>query len=139
MKTAMIFGTFDILHYGHLQLLKQARRHCDHLIAVVARDTTVAKVKGAKPFHTEKERLELLRNLKLIDMAILGQSKDMYAMIRKFRPEVICLGYDQKIFVPQLKEQIKKNALQTKIVRLKPYKPTHHKTSRMKAYLDANL
>lgn len=43
MKKVLIFGSFDSLHKGHLNLFKQARKHGDKLIAVVARDETIKK------------------------------------------------------------------------------------------------
>ncbi|MCH9030625.1 MAG: adenylyltransferase/cytidyltransferase family protein [Bacteroidetes bacterium] len=55
-RVVMIFGTFDILHKGHLNLFDQAKKHGDFLIAVIARDKTVVKVKDREPKHNEKER-----------------------------------------------------------------------------------
>ena len=49
MTTVMCFGTFDTLHPGHLYFLRECRRYGDNLVVVIARDATVAKVKGKKP------------------------------------------------------------------------------------------
>lgn len=136
MKKIMIFGTFDILHYGHLQLFRRAKRRGDRLIAVVARDANVLKVKGARAFHTEQERKAFLDHIDYIDQAVLGNMDDVYQVIKKIKPDVICLGYDQRVFVENLKEKLKEFQLNAKIVRLKPYKADAYKTSKIKEYLD---
>jgi len=65
----LVFGTFDILHKGHLNFFKQAREHGDYLIAVVARDRTVKEIKGKPPIESEKERL------KNVAKELLGEGK----------------------------------------------------------------
>lgn len=127
----MVFGTFDGLHPGHLNFLKQAKKKGNFLIALIARDKTVKKLKGHWPHFKEKERLEILKNLKLVDKTILGDIKDPYKVIKKMKPNVICLGYDQKFFVKGLKEQLKKANLKTKIVRLKSYLPRKYHCSQL--------
>ena len=124
----MAFGTFDILHPGHINFLNQAKRH-GRLIVVIARDETVKQVKGRLPKHSEKQRLKAILSLNLADIAVLGSLNDKYAAIKKYKPEVIALGYDQKYFVDQLEKELKKIKLKTKVVRLKAYKPNKYKTS----------
>ena len=127
----MVFGTFDILHPGHLNFFKQAREFGNFLIAVIARDKTVLKIKGRLPKNNEKKRLNNLKNNNLIDKAILGGLKDKYEIIKKLKPDIICLGYDQKAFIEELKNKIKDFGLKIKIVRLKSYKPEIYKSSKL--------
>lgn len=128
----MVFGTFDILHPGHINFFKQARKHGDYLIAVIARDKTVLKIKGKSPRNSEKTRLaEVLKN-EFVNKAVLGGLKNKYAIIKKYQPDIICLGYDQKYFAEQLDQELKKLKLNTKIIRLKPFKPEKYKTSILK-------
>ena len=129
MKTVMAFGTFDLLHPGHINFFNQAKKYGDCLIAIIARDSTVKRLKGKLPLHNEKQRLEAVKGLKLAAKVILGSLTDKYAVIKKYRPDLIALGYDQTHFTEELKEQINKLKLHTKVIRLKAFKPKKYKTS----------
>ncbi len=120
----MIFGTFDGLHKGHVNFFKQAKTLSKNsfLIASIARDKNVKKIKKALPILSEKKRASLVRKNKLIDKTVLGGIKNHLPHIVKERPEVIALGYDQTFYVKNLKRDLKKKGISVKIVRLKPYK-----------------
>ena len=60
-KKVLVFGTFDGLHEGHLDLFRQAGELGKYVIAVVARDSTILKNKGKQPKFGEQERLEKVR------------------------------------------------------------------------------
>ena len=124
----MVFGTFDILHLGHLNLFKQAKQLGDKLVVVVARDCNVKKVKGQKTMHNEKERLEFLRHIDLVDGVMLGDKRDMYKVIGKVKPDLIALGYDQVVDVSKLGGYI--------IKRLRPYKTKKAKSNKIKKYIE---
>lgn len=133
MKTVMAFGTFDLLHPGHEYFLKQAKKYGDYLIVIIARDKTVKKVKGRLPQHSEKQRQKAVSDLNLADKTVFGdRGLNKYQVIKKYRPDIICLGYDQTYFVDGLKKKIKEYKLKTKIIRLKPFKPNRFKTSIIK-------
>jgi len=121
----MCFGTFDGLHLGHLSYFKQAKKHGDYLIVIVALDASVLKIKGHKPKFFQTQRLQAVQNCPLVNEARLGQPGDHLAVIRKFKPDVICLGYDQQADVSKLHAKFPN----IKIVRLKPYKPKIYKSS----------
>lgn len=134
MRKALAFGTFDLLHPGHLNFLKQAKKQGDFLIVVVACNHTVKKLKGFLPHQNEKERLANVKGLKIASKVILGKHnlRKKYDIIEKIKPDVICLGYDQKFFIKDLPKVLKKLNLKTKIVRLKPFKPYKYKSSILK-------
>lgn len=132
----MIFGTFDILHAGHLDMFRQAREYGDRLVAVVSRDETTLDVKGNSPFHTHEERKTFLNAMQDIDDAVSGHTDDVYRVIGEHKPHVIALGYDQRVFVDDLAKKITEFGLETEIVRLSPYKPNDRKTSKIKEYLE---
>ena len=125
MTKVMIFGTFDILHKGHLNKFEQAKKYGD-LIIIVARDDTVKKIKGKKPKYDEKQRQ---KNLRKYGKALLGYKTDKYKIIEKHKPDYIGLGYDQNSFTKDLKNELKARKLKTKIKRLKPYKAHKYKSS----------
>lgn len=130
--TVMVFGTFDYLHAGHENLFIQARNHGDYVIAILARDKTVKTIKGDAPDHDEKERLQNLIATGWANEAVLGNEKDKTKVIRHYKPNVIALGYDQFAFTYNLEKLLIDLKLDTKIVRLKPYRPDMYKSSILK-------
>ena len=139
MKKVMVFGTFDIVHLGHLNLFRQARKLGDYLVVVVARDKTSKKIKNITLVNNEKERLEFLKNIKSIDQAILGDKIDYYKVIKTEKPDVIALGYDQDNFIDKLEDKIREFKLNTKVVRLKSHKPEQHKSGKIRQKLSKML
>lgn len=93
-KRVMAAGTFEIVHPGHIFLLKRAAR-LGKVFVVVSRDKNAAKAKGRMPTVHESQRLEVIRNLKCVDSAILGDRKNFMNSIRRLKPDVILLGPDQ--------------------------------------------
>lgn len=130
----MVFGTFDLLHKGHLSFFKQARSLAKNpfLIVSVARDTNVKKIKGYEPVQSEQQRLKTVKKSGLVNKTVLGGGKDYLPHIRKESPEIIALGYDQTAYVDNLKHDLTKGVLQIKIRRLKAYKPATYKTTLFK-------
>lgn len=129
----MAFGTFDNLHPGHLDYFKQACRFGDELIVVVARDKNVLGIKqrAAQESETVRRRNvgQALKELKISGKAVLGNLKNRWLVLKKYEPDMICLGYDQKVDLPQLKREIAKFRLFCKIKRLRPYHPEKYKSS----------
>lgn len=132
MLKVLVFGTFDGLHPGHLNLFKQARKYGNYLIVVVARDKNVKKLKKRQPQFNERERLKKIKELGLIDRAVLGGLEDPYAVIKKIKPDIVCLGYDQRFFVKELAGELKKLKLSPKIFRLKSFNPKIYHTSKLR-------
>jgi FAD synthetase len=128
MKKVLCTGTFDILHSGHLDYFKQAKQYGDYLVVVVARDSSVIKEKGM-PRRSEKERLARVMTVPLVDKAILGNEGDKLKIVEQEKPDVICLGYDQKVDEQILKEALAKRGLTPEIVRMNPYAPEKYKSS----------
>jgi len=128
MKKVLAFGTFDILHKGHVYFLKKARDFGE-LTLVVARDKTVKQLKKRMPINNEKKRMKNVKKLNIANIVILGYIRNKYKVIQKIKPDIICLGYDQKHFVSGLRKELKRLKLKTKIIRLRPYKPKAYKSS----------
>lgn len=125
----MLFGTFDGLHLGHLNFFNQARKLAENslIIVSVARDKNVLKIKGSLPRLNEKKRLNLIQKSRVVDKVVLSGVKNYLPHILKEKPDIIALGYDQKAYVKELRDDLKNEGLVVKIVRLKPYKENVYK------------
>jgi len=120
----IVFGTFDGLHAGHLSYFKQAKKFGDYLIAVVALDKNVLKFKGRLPKFLQNQRLKAVCECGLADEACLG-GKNIFDIVAQKKPNVACLGYDQRVDVNELKRKFP----DMKIVRLQAYKSKQYKSS----------
>lgn len=127
----MCFGTFDVLHPGHLSYLQQAKAFGGCLIVVIARDKT-KKLQNKPLLFNEKERLKIIQALKIVDEAILGDLNDKLRIIKNKRPDVLCLGYDQEADENKLKEELAGLNLFPRIKRMKPCQADKYKSSLLK-------
>ncbi len=120
----MVGGVFDIIHVGHIKFLWAAKKMFDpsELIVVVARDSTVRKLKGRPAVFSEKERLEIVSNLKPVDRAVLGyeitNSNSFFKVIHEYKPDIIALGYDQFFNEEEILARARLEKMYLKIVRL---------------------
>jgi len=128
MKKVMVFGTFDVLHPGHIHLLKEAKEYGDYLVVIVALDSTVLEVKRKLPKNNEQTRLKKIIDLNLADKVRLGYPGNKYRVIDEEKPDIIALGYDQKFFTDQLEDQLEDHV---QIVRLSSYLPEIYKSSKL--------
>lgn len=119
----MAFGSFDIIHPGHLVYLKKAKELGDRLIVVVARDDSIGKIKGRPPFFDQKTRVRMVGSLRYVDKAVLGHRirnpDDKYNIIMDYKPDVIVFGYDQRVNPKAVKRWTRKHGLKVRIVRAK--------------------
>ena len=118
----MVFGVFDRLHKGHLYFLDQAKKY-GQVIAVVARDDTVAELKKRAPLQSERQRINALKGL--VAKAVWGDKvQGSYAVLKRYRPDIICLGYDQGWLKNDLEEKMKNGLLpKIKLIQLTPHWP----------------
>lgn len=133
----MLFGTFDILHPGHINLFEQAKKYADNLVVVVAQDINVRKNKKHKSIFNQRERIKMLKNIILINNVILGNKENYYQVISKNKPDIIAFGYDQKDYGSGLEEFLKENNLKSKIIRLKAYQPQRLKSHKVREYIES--
>ncbi|MDD4351498.1 MAG: adenylyltransferase/cytidyltransferase family protein [Candidatus Gracilibacteria bacterium] len=133
-KKVMVFGTFDIIHEGHRHMFKQAKQYGDYLIVSIARVKNIKILKNVSPLHSEQERLAAVQKEALVDKCFLGEIDDPFFVIKREKPDIIALGYDQKhSLAQQLPEKLKEMGLaDTKIVQLKAYKPEIYKSSKIR-------
>lgn len=137
MKVVMCFGAFDGLHPGHLDFFRQAKALGDSLIVSVGRDYNVEKIKHKRPLFNEEERLDMIRQLKVVDNAVLGTIDDFFDHIKEYSPDVVCLGYDQWASDTLVRRELDKVGLKkTEVVRLKPHNHLKAKSTILKQKSD---
>lgn len=120
MKKVLCSGTFDILHRGHKEFLKDAKKQGDYLIVNVISDKLVYENKKRFPKNNQKTRVINLKKLGLADkiIAVSDNSKRNIELIKKINPEVIVLGYDQK---SGFLEELKRYGLKTRYYKSKKF------------------
>ncbi|MBP7134185.1 adenylyltransferase/cytidyltransferase family protein [Patescibacteria group bacterium] len=132
MIRVLCFGTFDGLHPGHDDFLRQVAEAGEEVWVVVARDATIIHVKGQLPAINEQDRLRALQAHPLVHEARLGHEEDKYQVIDEIRPQAIVLGYDQQAFTQGLAEELARRGHSVRIERAKPFQPETYKTSKLR-------
>ena len=91
-------GCFDLLHPGHLSLLRQARARCDRLVVGLNDDASVRRLKGAnRPIQNEVARAAVLASLEIVDLVVVFAEDTPLALIDRLRPHVLVKGADYAI------------------------------------------
>ncbi|MFA5829683.1 MAG: adenylyltransferase/cytidyltransferase family protein [Candidatus Gracilibacteria bacterium] len=129
LKKVIAFGTFDLFHAGHENYLKQAKALGEYLIVIIARDETVRKIKGRQPDDNERQRAKSVKKSGIADKVVLGYHNDKHKVLKKFRPDVIALGYDQFVFTQRLEKTLIDLKLNAMVERLQSYEPQVYKSS----------
>jgi len=119
VKKVFVAGTFDIIHPGHIFLIKKAAEY-GKVYVVVARDSNVVRFKGRKPIIDEEQRLYVVSNIKGVYKAILGDKDDILKAVERIRPDIILLGPDQKVDENNLRKELERRGLKdVTVIRLK--------------------
>jgi glycerol-3-phosphate cytidylyltransferase len=124
-------GVFDLFHIGHLNILKRAKSLCDRLIVGVTIDELVS-YKGAKAVVPFDERLEIVQNIKCVDLAVPQNHLDKYTMWEKLKFDVMFIGDDWFDTERFKKFEAKLSTVGVKIIYL-PYTERVSTTERKKA------
>lgn len=104
MKRVITYGTYDVLHFGHINLLKRAKALGDYLIVGLSTDEFNA-VKGKKSFYSYEQRKKILEAIRYVDLVIpednWGQKiKD----IKEYKADIFVMGSDWENKFNELKE-----------------------------------
>lgn len=95
LKVGFTNGVFDILHLGHINLLRFCRRNCDRLIVGINSDASVRRLKGPeRPFNGEADRAEVLAALDMVDAVVIFEEDTPLALIERVQPDVLVKGAD---------------------------------------------
>lgn len=91
-------GCFDILHAGHVELLRMAKKQCDFLVVALNSDKSVRLLKGKnRPINNIKNRVKVIKCVRYVDKVIVFNDKDPLKIIKKIKPDIIFKGGDYKI------------------------------------------
>jgi rfaE bifunctional protein kinase chain/domain/rfaE bifunctional protein nucleotidyltransferase chain/domain len=112
-KIVLCHGVFDLVHLGHIEHFKSAKRLGDYLIVSITKDKFIKKGPG-RPFFTEHQRMEYLSNIKISDMVIMSNSETSLDIINLVKPDFYVKGPDYK---DNYKDKTKKIFLEKKAVK----------------------
>jgi len=94
-RTVITFGTFDVLHVGHIRVLKRAAELGDRLVVGVSADELNIAKKGRAPVFTQEERLEIVSSLKMVDEVFVEESLEKKRdYILEHGADVLVMGDD---------------------------------------------
>ena len=96
MKRILTYGTFDLLHYGHIRLLKRAKELGDYLIVALSTDE-FNSIKNKKAYHNYETRKKMLEAIRYVDLVIPEYSWDQKEDdIKKYYVDTVVMGSDWK-------------------------------------------
>ncbi|MCM1002951.1 MAG: glycerol-3-phosphate cytidylyltransferase [Candidatus Gastranaerophilales bacterium] len=104
MKKVITYGTFDVLHYGHINLLKRAKALGDYLIVGLSSDD-FNNIKGKKSFYTYEQRKKILESIKYVDLVIPENNWEQKRNdILEFKADIFVMGNDWENKFNELKD-----------------------------------
>lgn len=125
-KIVLVGGCFDLLHLGHIRFLTAAKQQGDYLIVALEPDSRISKYKKRKPVHTQEQRGEILKTLRVVDEVLLlpelNGFSDYMELVTTIQPHVIAATKGD----PQLQNKIKQSEavgaqMVTVVDRLEPF------------------
>lgn len=95
MKKVITYGTYDLLHYGHINLLRRARALGDYLIVALSTDEFNQKQKQKKCYFSYEQRKQLLEAIRYVDLVIPEENwEQKVSDVREFRVDTFVMGSD---------------------------------------------
>ncbi len=93
--TVITFGTFDVLHVGHVRVLNRAAELGDRLVVGVSSDALNFSKKGRNPVFSEEERLEIVANLQVVDQVFVEESLELKrSYVERYAADILVMGDD---------------------------------------------
>ena len=132
-EKVIVFGTFDGLHDGHRFFLREAKKSGDKLVVAVAKDTVIKCLKGHLPTIPLPNRIMNIKSENLADKVVPGDEKlGVWKILKKEKPDIICIGYDQTNLKKALEKEIKNLDWPIKIEIIGDYKGSQLHSSILK-------
>ncbi|CAM3993462.1 pantoate--beta-alanine ligase [Rahnella bruchi] len=95
MKTVITFGTFDVLHIGHIKILQRAKEFGDRLVVGISSDALNFSKKQRNPVYPEQERRDIIAALGCVDEVFIEESLELKGeYIKKFNADILVMGND---------------------------------------------
>ena len=95
MKRVITFGTFDVLHIGHVRILERAREMGDHLIVGVSSDALNFSKKSRNPVYSQDQRIKIVSSLRFVDEVFVEESLELKGeYIQSHEADVLVMGND---------------------------------------------
>ena len=98
MKISFVNGCFDVLHPGHIELLKYARSFGDYLIVAIDSDRKVAEMKGpSRPIFLQGDRSNILSSIRYVDVVhVFDTKEELEDLLESIKPDTMVVGSDWK-------------------------------------------
>ena len=97
MKRVITYGTFDLLHYGHINLLRRAKELGDYLIVCLSTDEFNENMKNKKTYFTYEQRKKLLEAIRYVDLVIPEENWEQKTSdVQKYECDIFVMGDDWK-------------------------------------------
>lgn len=91
----LVGGCFDVLHYGHLKFLQEAKSYGEYLLIALESDAAIVKTKDRRVFHTQQQRAEILQALDVVSdvlmLPLLTSDQEYIGLVTKIKPSVIAI------------------------------------------------
>lgn len=96
MNKVLVGGCFDLLHYGHVRFLEEAKKLGDFLVVALESDKNVRRMKGeSRPIHSQQQRKEMLEALSCMDEVIslppMNSHQEYYDLVTRVHPQIIAI------------------------------------------------
>ena len=108
----LVGGCFDLLHFGHITFLQQAKKHGDYLLILLESDEKTRQIKGdGRPFHTQEQRKYMLESLSCVDevmpLPMMHTNEEYFTLIKNIEPSVIAFTEGD----PQLEHKLQQTEM----------------------------
>lgn len=107
MKRVITYGTFDLLHYGHINLLRRAKEYGDYLIVALSTDEFNMNAKNKKTYFSYEQRKQLLESIRYVDLVIPENDwKQKQSDMHEYHIDTFVMGDDWKGKFDFLKDDV---------------------------------
>lgn len=94
-RRVITFGTFDVFHIGHVNILERAKKEGDYLVVGVSSDALNFSKKQRYPVYSQQQRIKILESLRFVDEVFVEESLELKSRyIQKYKADILVMGDD---------------------------------------------